>query len=95
LASCATAEAAPHAANIEMAANMTMVRAWRWTDRIIFGNPPWVAAQHSKAMAGDHGLNRDGDAIVMPLLDASGSIREVDVELQRTRSGQNAQLHCR
>jgi hypothetical protein len=60
----------------------------------IFENP-LVVAQHTKTMATDHGLNRDGDAIVMPLLDASGSIREVDVELQRTRSGQNAQLHCR
>jgi hypothetical protein len=56
---------------------------------------PLVAAQYTKTMATDHGLNRDGDAIVMPLLDASGSIREVDVELQRTRSGQNVQLHCR
>jgi hypothetical protein len=60
---------------------------------------PLVVAQHTKTMATDHGLNRDGDAIVMPLLDASetasGSIREVDVELQRTRSGQNVQLHCR
>jgi len=50
-------------------------------------------------MATDHVLNRDGDAIVMPLRDASetasGIIREVDVDLQRTRSGQNVQLHCR
>jgi len=56
---------------------------------------PLVAAQHTKTVPTDHGLNRDGDAIVMPLLDASGSIREADVELQRMRSGQNVQLHCR
>jgi len=56
---------------------------------------PSVVAQHTKTVATDHGLNRDGDAIVMPLLDASGSIRKVDVELQRTRSGQNVQLHFR
>jgi hypothetical protein len=60
---------------------------------------PLVVAQHTKTMATDHVLNRDGDAIVMPLRDASetasGSIREVDVDLQRTRSGQNVQLHCR
>jgi hypothetical protein len=32
---------------------------------------PLVVAQHIKTMAGDHGLNRDGDGIVMQLLDAS------------------------
>jgi hypothetical protein len=26
---------------------------------------PLLAAQHTKTMAGDHGLNRDGDAIVI------------------------------
>jgi hypothetical protein len=26
---------------------------------------PWVAAQHIKTMAGDHGLNRLSDAIVI------------------------------
>jgi len=60
---------------------------------------PLVVAQHTKTKARDHGLNRDGDVIVMPLLDASeiasGSIGEVDVDLQHPRSGQNVQLHCR
>jgi hypothetical protein len=28
---------------------------------------PWVAAQHIKTMAGDHGLNRISDAIVIRL----------------------------
>jgi hypothetical protein len=32
---------------------------------------PLVVAKHTKTMATDHGLNRDGDAIVMPLLVAS------------------------
>jgi hypothetical protein len=34
---------------------------------------PWqVVAEHSKTMAGDHGLNRDSDAIVIRLQDAYG-----------------------
>jgi hypothetical protein len=32
---------------------------------------PLVVPQHTKTMTADHGLNRDGDAIVMPLRDAS------------------------
>jgi hypothetical protein len=39
---------------------------------IIFEWSLLVATQHSKAMAGDHGLNGDGDAIVMGLQGARG-----------------------
>jgi len=62
------------------------------------GKVPLVVAQHSKTIAGDHRPNRDGDAIVMGLRGtseaASGGLSQVEVELQRTRSGQNARLHC-
>jgi hypothetical protein len=38
---------------------------------------PWqVVVEHSKTIAGDHGLNRDGDAIVIPLQDASGALSD-------------------
>jgi hypothetical protein len=56
-------------------------------------------SQHTKTEAGDHGLNRVGDAIVIWLQfasgTASGGLREAYVEVQGTRPAKNAQLHCR
>jgi hypothetical protein len=51
--------------------------------------------QHSKAVPGDHDLNRLVDTIVIDLLNASEAAFAGALELQRNRAGQNAQLHCR
>jgi len=59
---------------------------------------PSVIAQHSKTMAGDHDLNRDGDAIVIGLQHAaetaSGGIRSRMLSCSARGCGQNAQLPC-
>jgi hypothetical protein len=53
----------------EASAPMNFAR--RWIDPVM--KIPWqVVAEHSKTMAGDHGLNRDSDAIVIRLQDAYG-----------------------
>jgi hypothetical protein len=50
---------------------------------------PLMAAQHTKTMAGDHGLNHDGDAIVIWLQlsseTASGGVPRGACYLQRKR----------
>jgi hypothetical protein len=48
----------------QVAMRWPMASAWRRIDTIIF-KTPLVADQHIKAAAGDHGLNRLGDAIVI------------------------------
>jgi len=59
---------------------------------------PSVVAQHSKTIAGDHGLNRDRDAIVIGLQNAaetaSGGIQSWMFSGNSRGSGQNAQLPC-
>jgi MFS family permease len=69
--------------------------ARRWIDPVM--KIPWqVVAEHTKTITGDHGLNRDGDAIVIWLLPArQTAFRRADIKLQRTRPGQNGQLHWR
>jgi hypothetical protein len=67
---------------------------------------PCYGAQHTKTTAGDHGLNRDGDAIVIRLpgrsLDMVGKYSTDEcLSLQCTRAGssrisvKNVRLRCR